>query len=185
MISRVHSVTGFIRSLSPTWSELIQSALLDNGISDFSSLEELKVIKELDCSRTDIENLNPLRMLPSLESLDISGTEIRDLSPMMYLANLKELNACFCYPFDLDILITLPNLAVLDISYPKSPFEKFDALSDLEQLREGYFNACSLDTVVHFMTMNKIETLSLPFNPIPREEITAFGELTPGCKLIF
>lgn len=184
MLSKVHSVAGFVNSLSPAWSELIQSALTENGVPYLHSLEDLKLIKELDCSRTEIEDLSPLRMLPYLEILDLSNTRIKDFTSIMYLANLKELNACFCYPFDLDILITLPHLKVLDISYPKLPFQKFDALSDLEQLQEGYFNACNIDTVAHFMTMSNIDILSLPFNPIPRDELDAFRDLTPDCKLI-
>ncbi|MCI4666809.1 MAG: hypothetical protein MRZ79_01515 [Bacteroidia bacterium] len=185
MISNIQSVSGFTSSLPPAWSEILDASLEDMGLNGLNSLEELKLVKELDCSRSDIENLYPLRMFPNLEVLDISGTNVKDVTSIMYLANLREFNACFCHPFDLDILITLPNLEVLDLSYPKAPFLKFDALSDLEQLKEGYFNACSLDTVAHFMTMNRVKTLSLPFNPIPREEIYAYRELNPDCKVIY
>ncbi|MEO0899645.1 MAG: hypothetical protein AAFY71_24760 [Bacteroidota bacterium] len=185
MFSKVHTVDTFLSCQTEAWQEIIVSAIEESDLNGITSVEDLKLIKEIDCSRKEIEDLSPLRMFPYLEILDISGTQIRDITPLMYLANLKEFHACFCYPFDLDILITLPKLHTLDISYPRARFADLSAIADLDELKEGYFNACGIKSVADFMMLGKLEVLSIPFNPIPSEEVLAYRDLSEECKVIF
>jgi len=185
MISSIQSLNRYLSTLPPSWQELISQTLEEAGISDLQSPQALAEVRELDLSRREIDSLAPLRMFTHLEVLDITGTQVSDITPLMYLPYLRELHACFCNPFDLNTLIALPGLKVLDLSYPRLPFGNLEALSDLDKLEEGYFNACQIDTVAHFMTLPCLQTLSLPFNPIAREEIHAYRELFPECRVIF
>jgi Leucine-rich repeat (LRR) protein len=56
-------------------------------------LKSLTSLKALDCSRTKVSDLEPLRDLHSLQALDCSGTQVSDLEPLRDFHSLQTL-AC-------------------------------------------------------------------------------------------
>jgi Leucine-rich repeat (LRR) protein len=47
-----------------------------------AELQELTSLQNLDCSNTQVSDLEPLRTLTSLQNLDCWGTEVSDLEPL-------------------------------------------------------------------------------------------------------
>ncbi|MEZ4777474.1 MAG: leucine-rich repeat domain-containing protein [Bacteroidia bacterium] len=185
MVSKLITLQNWWEALDDDWQELIIDQLELNGCFSEADIEFVLTLTELDCSRSAITDLAPIAALTQLESLDISETRISDLSPLLHLPKLKELHATFCGELNLSVLEQMPQLEVLDISYPQEMCSRLPDLSLMENLRELYCNACGLATVVPFIGNNRVEVICAFFNPIPGAEISAYREMTPGCKILF
>ncbi|MCK5372131.1 MAG: hypothetical protein KAQ62_26400, partial [Cyclobacteriaceae bacterium] len=60
-------------------------------ITDLKPLDQLKNLRKLDISSSDIIDLFPIRNLTTLESLDCSNTMVDNLMPLKYSKSLREL----------------------------------------------------------------------------------------------
>lgn len=185
MVSKLITLQNWWETLDNNWQELIIDQLELKGCFSEKDIEFVLTLTELDCSRSAITDLAPIAVLTQLESLDISETKVSDLSPLLQLPNLKKLHATFCGELNLSILEKMPQLEVLDISYPYEMCSRLPDLSLMENLRELYCNACGLTTVVPFIGNSRVEVICAFFNPIPGEEVTAYRELAPRCKVLF
>ena len=184
MISKLVTLNSWWSELDKNWKETLVNELELEDCFSLTDMEYVFLLNELDCSRTEISDLAPITLLSQLEKLDLSETSITDLSPLLKLPRLKELHITFSKNLDMITLGKLKNLEILDISYPQSELMNIHPISNLTNLREFYCNACEIDTVIHFMTLSKLEMLCGYFNQIPKAEIEAFRELMPNCKLL-
>ncbi|MFN9069632.1 MAG: leucine-rich repeat domain-containing protein, partial [Cyanobacteriota bacterium] len=73
-------------------------------------LEELTSLRSLDCSDTQVSDLEPLRGLPSLQTLYCSHTQVSDLEPLRGLPSLQTLYCSHTQVRDLEPLLVLPSL---------------------------------------------------------------------------
>jgi Leucine-rich repeat (LRR) protein len=78
-----------------------------------AELQELTSLQNLDCSFTQVSDLEPLRGLTSLQNLDCWGTEVSDLEPLRGLANLQVLTCSYTQVSDLEPLVGLQTLKTL------------------------------------------------------------------------
>ncbi|MCB0835806.1 MAG: hypothetical protein KDD63_17380 [Bacteroidetes bacterium] len=183
MVPKTIALSTWWAELSEEWQGILEGQLETNGM-EISNWNDISCLKELDCSGSSITDLTPVSHFSSIESLDISETQVKDLRPLLQLPQLKELHLTFSQSLDLEIIGKLDKLEVLDISYPYIKNNDIHALSGLTNLRELYCNACNVDTVIHFITLQKLEILCVYFNPIPGQELDAFQELMPFCRIL-
>ena len=185
MISRQVSIQTWWYSLNSEWQKLMVDNLELEGCFSELDLEYVMTITELDLCGSGITDLSPVRQLVNLESLDISGTRITDISPILDLPVLREFSATFCCELNLEILEQMKGLEVLDLSYPKELQTRLPDFGLMKGLKEIYCNACGLKSVIPFMSGDNLEVVCAFFNPIPEEELKAYRELSPGCKVLF
>jgi internalin A len=96
-------------------------------VSDLEPLRGLSSLQSLNCWRTQVSNLEPLRGLPRLQTLDCSGTQVSDLEPLRDLSSLQTLNCWSTQVSDLEPLRGLSSLQTLNCLSTQ--------VSDLEPLR--------------------------------------------------
>jgi internalin A len=77
-------------------------------------LKSLTSLQSLNCSRTQVSDLEPLRGLHSLQNLDCSWTQVSDLEPLRDLHSLQTLDCCFTKVIDLEPLRDLHSLQDID-----------------------------------------------------------------------
>lgn len=94
-------------------TELFLNAL---AIEAIPPLDELKTLKILDISQTNISDLSPISNLRKLEELDLSHTPISDLTPIAGLRHLRKLNLAQTKVTDLKILGSLSSLKSLNLA---------------------------------------------------------------------
>ena len=82
---------------------------------DLSPLIEIKNLKVLNISKTQVSDLTPLAELMYLEKLEVSRTPVSDLSSLANLKNLEELYLFSTQVSDLTPLTELKNLRRLHI----------------------------------------------------------------------
>ena len=104
-----------------------------NELKSLEGTQVLVGLKQLDCSRTRVEDLSPLSGLSNLAELDCSRTRIEDLSPLSGLSNLARLHCWGTGIADLSPLSGLSNLAELDCS--RTRIEDLSPVLGLDGLR--------------------------------------------------
>ncbi|MFN7819132.1 MAG: leucine-rich repeat domain-containing protein, partial [Cyanobacteriota bacterium] len=120
-----------ISELPPELEELTSLRSLDcsdTQVSDLEPLRGLPSLQTLYCSHTQVSDLEPLRGLPSLQELYCSDTQVSDLEQLRGLPSLQSLNCSGTQVSDLEQLRGLPSLQSLDCTYTQ--------VSDLESLRD-------------------------------------------------
>jgi internalin A len=78
-----------------------------------AELQELTSLQNLDCSNTQVSDLEPLRGLVSLQNLICSSTKVSDLEPLRGLTSLQNLNCSITQVSDLEPLVDLHTLKTL------------------------------------------------------------------------
>jgi internalin A len=86
----------------------------DTQVSDLEPLRDLTSLQILDCSWTQVSDLEPLRGLTSLQNLDCGGTEVSDLEPLRGLTSLQNLDCSNIQVSDLEPLVNLQTLKTLE-----------------------------------------------------------------------
>ena len=127
-----------IRELPPKLGGLTKIQELNcsrTWISDLEPLRGLTSLHNLDCNYTKVTNLEPLRALTNLQGLNCGSTQISDLEPLRGHANLISLSCDHTQVNDLEPLRGLTNLQILDCGNTQ--------ISELEPLR-GHANLISL-----------------------------------------
>ena len=172
--------------LDGMWKHIIVTELGLNGMFDpETDLAYLRTITELDCSGTNLLDLEPITRLPNLRFLDISETSVRDLTPLRYLNHLEEFHASFCQFTSIRDLIHLADLRILDISYPYCPIEDLSFLACIPSLQELYLNACMIADMEFLRNLQDLEMLSIHFNPLDPQEVAAFQDGNRACQVLF
>lgn len=124
------------------------------NVSDFSYLRGLSRVVEIDCRRTQIQDLSPLESSTTLESLNCGGTGVIDLGPLCRLTALAKLCCSFTQVSDLGPLSRLPSLRKLDCAYTQ--------VSDL-------------GPAVQHRTLEDLQASDLPNCSVPPEHLSQKG----------
>ncbi|MEO0581523.1 MAG: leucine-rich repeat domain-containing protein [Bacteroidota bacterium] len=171
-------------SLDEYWKHAIFEAIGEREAIDAGLLYYIKQIESLDLYGTDITDLSPLMLFPNLRSLDISSTSIQDLSALRLVPHLEVLQAAYCSPFSLSDLTCCPSLTQLDLSYPSAPHSSWESLDQLPNLSELFLNRTGISSIVDLLMLEKLQVLSVSFNPISATEKAYLKELLPHAQLI-
>ena len=78
-----------------------------------AELQELTSLQNLDCSNTQVSDLEPLRGLTSLRNLHCSYTKVSDLEPLRGLTSLEILDCGHTQVSELKAVVDLQNLQTL------------------------------------------------------------------------
>lgn len=144
--------------------------LWNTRIRDLSPLKNLKDLSSLNLAETHIEDLAPLAQLQNLESLDLSGTRVVDLAPLSQLSSLWWLSLNWTQVKDLEPLRSVLSLEELDLE--ETSVRSLDPLAQLPQLHN----------IVLFGA--KVPTLA-PFTKSPVQRSLGLGpDWGPGNKKI-
>lgn len=171
---------------------IVQDPLLDEVIRRYVQDREpgaplpagLHDVTELDASCLPIRSVENFRYFEKLRYLDLSLTDVCDLSALAALPQLEELHLTFHQGFDIASLKEIETLKRLDISYPRHRPYNLGEISYLDNLEELYANGCGVNTMAHFVPLEKLQVLTVSFNSIPEAEVQAFRALMPGCALL-
>jgi hypothetical protein len=168
------------------WRTLIADQLeLGSDWEEVDMLRYVSTLTAVEGRRYGLATLEPVVYLPQLTVLDVSENEIVDFGPLGSLSRLRELHLTGCHSIDLGVLTALPQLEVLDISYPMEPHTNLEALGHLTRLRHLFCNACHLDSLGVLADLPHLEILTIPFNPLSREEVRSFTNSRPECRILF
>jgi small GTP-binding protein len=138
-----------------------KSSVLDLFNLDLTELpkeiSELRHLKELDLSSTQIQDITVLKQLTQLTILDLSSTQIQDITVLKQLTQLTSLS--------------LYNTKIQDISF----------LKDLTQLQELFLNNTQIQDISILKELTQLISLDLSGSQI--QDISILKELTQLISL--
>ncbi|OYX10784.1 MAG: internalin, partial [Algoriphagus sp. 32-45-6] len=106
----------------------------NESIRSLAPLSELRDLKVIDISGTNIVDLGPISNVTFLESLNISGTLTSDIQFIKYSDRLKYLDLSNTQVDSIAELLNLKNLISLKIQ--KAPIVSFAVLNEFQNLEE-------------------------------------------------
>ena len=111
-----------------------------------AELQELTSLQNLDCSDTQVSDLEPLQELTSLQNLKCWSTKVSDLEPLRGLTSLQNLNCWNTKVSDLEPLRGLTSLQDLYCGNTKvSDLEPLRGLTSLQDLHCGNTKVSDLE----------------------------------------
>lgn len=144
-------------------------------------LSNINSLIGLNCSESDVDDLEPISHIKSIKFLDIHYTSIDDIKPIMGLVNLEMLNYQHKFKEDKDDLTNFTKLKSLNIRYGKLTDISFLAnLKELEYLNIGFTNVSSIRPLFDLQNLKEIY---MPKTKVKESEINEFKELNPNCNL--
>lgn len=144
--------------LDNSWQKVFTKAVgFECDSSNF--FEEIVTLKNIDCSRSIILSLEPLRGLTNLKELNCWGNQIRSLEPLRGLINLQTLNCATNTIDSLEPLRGLMSLQTLDCSANK------------------------ITSLAPLYGLTNLKVLHCWDNQIKRKEIDTLKEFLPDCKI--
>ncbi|MFN9645566.1 MAG: leucine-rich repeat domain-containing protein, partial [Cyanobacteriota bacterium] len=135
----------------------------DTQVSDLEPLRDLPSLQTLDCSDTQVSDLEPLRDLSSLQTLDCDRTQVSDLEPLIHRKGLQTLSCRNLrikdFPRKLLFSESLQRLDLSEATIPCIPEEAFSADQHGNCLTS--LQAHILDLEVEAIPINKVKILVL------------------------
>jgi internalin A len=174
------------QKLSPEWQSVFKSALkIYTPQQKIGDLEMKKILSltKLDCSDSQIVNLEPLRSLKLLQEIDFSNTNITNLEPLQALPNLLKINASNTQIHDLKPLKKLVSLRSLNISM--TDVDDFKPLRKLINLKEIDCHATFVRTLQDLDYVQKIQFLNCENTPLSARAVRRFQKRHPQAQLVF
>ncbi|MEX1240222.1 MAG: hypothetical protein WEB30_10910 [Cyclobacteriaceae bacterium] len=112
------ALTSWWNQLSLEWKEIFKKRFNIIDSVDLNTIKDMTVLSELDLGGNRyIQTLEPLAQLKSLKLLNLSGTNVGDLTPIRNLTDLTELDLSRTEIFDLTPLKYSNKLERLNINY--------------------------------------------------------------------
>ncbi|CAH6863882.1 Small GTP-binding protein [Vibrio chagasii] len=131
--------------------------LSNNKIQDFSLLESLVCLRELNIKFNFATDLDFLKNLINLNRLDISHNFIRIKSETKLPNTLTHISCVNCLLKDISFISCLPNIKYLDCSYNKlSSLDDIGYNEFLTYLDCSYNELNSLSSLIYFPSLKKI-----------------------------
>jgi len=122
--------------------------------------EDYKKVEQLDLSRSEISDLQPLEVLTGLQKLHLYDTRVSKLEPLKTLTSLRELRLSRTRIRNLEPLAGLTNLQRLWVDGTQvSDLEPLKGLTGLEVLDLGYTRVTNLEPL---LALAKLKMLWLP-----------------------
>ncbi len=150
-------------------------------ITDFSPLDKLTELKQLDLSGTSIADLDVIRNLTQLEVLKLNDTPLNNAPPLKYLHKLSTLEISNTWLSSLDFIKSFPELKKLscsaalifslapvsslkyleelDCSY--TPIKDINALSQNHSLIKLSVNDTKIDNIKAISTLTDLQSLNI------------------------
>ncbi len=145
-----------------------------NTVTNFSPLEVLDQLTDLDLSRCSLSDISSLANLTQLMTLRLSDNPISDITPLSGLTQLKELWLWSDSISDITPLSGLTQLEKLDFSYNST--SDITPLSGLTQLKELWLTGNAISDIIALSELTQLEFLLLGDNSI--SDITPLSGLT-------
>jgi len=144
-----------------------------------SDLEKIVDLEELDCSDSQITNLEPIIALTELQKLECWGNQISDLEPLRALPNLKELDCHSNKISNLEPLYSLLYMQDLDCrSNQISDLGPLQTLTDLRELDCGYNEISNLKPLAALTKLRELDCQSNQISDLkPLQTLTNLQEL--------
>ena len=157
--------------ISPSGSE---GYLNSNAISDFSPLEKLTNLEELDLTgMSGLRDVSALARLTNLKTLHLWGSDVSDVSALAHLTNLKRLSLGPDVS-DVSALAHLTNLERLGID--STGFSDVSALASLTNLERLSLHGTGFSDVSALANLTNLKTLRLDSTDV--SDVSALAHLT-------
>jgi len=132
-------------------------------VVDISAIVRLPSLRELNISKTMVENFDSLSELVSLESLNVHGTKFCDLT-CLPSANLKSLRAKDTLVQDLSSLVFCQKLSLLELS--GCPVQNLEPLAVLRSLKYLYLSKTAVFDIYPLSAIATLKFLDLSFTSV-------------------
>ena len=167
------------RKLDDNWKKVFKTAIGIDGEPDNGDLEKIVDLEELNCSNSQISNLEPLCALTELQKVACWGNQISNLEPLSALQNLQELDCHSNQISSLEPLRYLLYMQDLDCRANRiSDLSPLQTLADLRELDCGYNQ---IDNLKPLAALTKLKELDCQNNQItdlkPIQALTNLQEL--------
>jgi len=156
--------------------------LWGDNITDLSPLSELKNLKALRISDTQVSDLSPLSNMQNLQEIWIERSPVSDLSPLAGMPSLRELHIESVSTLkDITPLSEITNLTHLGlVSTSVRDIAPIRSLTNLETLN---LRNSPVRDINHLHGMTNFTELFLGGTRVTQEQITAYQNSHPGCKI--
>ena len=153
------ALTNWWTALSFEWQSIFKRKLNITDSVDLDDVKDMVALNELDLSGNEyIQSIQPLGQLRNLKLLNLSGTNVSDLTPIRNLTELVELDLSKTKVFDLTPLKYSVKLARLDISDTEirslAVLEKMVAMENLEMQNSHVFDFEPLSYMTALINLN-------------------------------
>lgn len=145
-------------------SNLTELELKSNSLSDLSPFSELTQLKKLDLHDNRISDLSPLSKLVALTNLDISHNLVEKLHPLGTLTGLTQLRAHDNAIRNLAPLTSMTNLVALDLG--SNRIENVSPLAKLTKLKQLTLNRNSITEIAAAGKMERLVYLDISDNKV-------------------
>jgi internalin A len=150
-----------IIELPPEMQDLASLKKLDCSRTQVRDLELLRGhtgLQILNCHSTQVSELEPLRCLNRLRKLDISASKVSDLEPLLSLTSLQNLNCTHTQVNNLEPLRGLTSLQTLScISTKVSNLETLQNLTSLQNLRCSFTKVRELKPLRNLTSLRELD----------------------------
>lgn len=186
-VSRDEELTAWWQSLDAPWKSyflnrfgltLVDSANLEwfyrfvsvdsldisgnKQIKTLNPLSELRDLKVVNISNTNITDLSPISNITFLESLDISNTPTSDIQFIKYSDRLKHLDVSNTNINDISQLLNLKSLISLKVE--KTPILSFGVLNEFVNLIQLDLTESGFNNAENIKSLTQLEALYLGRN---------------------
>jgi internalin A len=152
-------------------------------VSDLEPLRGLTSLQNLNCWNTKVSDLEPLRGLTSLQDLYCGNTKVSDLEPLRGLTSLQDLHCGNTQVSDLEPLRGLTSLQNLDCSNTQvSDLELLRGLTSLQELDCSRTQVSDLEPLVGLQTLKTLKCNILKIRDFPRKLL--FSEILQELQLV-
>ncbi|MCD4817271.1 MAG: hypothetical protein K8S23_01100 [Candidatus Cloacimonetes bacterium] len=151
-------VNDFWFSIDLSWQQILAQTLNKNKITQ-ADISDLAKIKKINCSKTRIKHLEPLRFLTELEELDCSETEISSLEPIATLVKIKKLNCSNTQIGSLERISNFADLVELDFSFTN--VESMAPIKNMKYLKILKLAKTKLVNLKRLQNFNQLEELDI------------------------
>ena len=145
---------------------------------DLSPLEDLQYLKELSLLNDDLTDISSLSGLHSLERLALGWNSVEDVSPLAELTSLKSLGLWNNDISDISALKGLEQLEYLDISH--NNVEDISVAAGMPNLTEVWINDNRISSLAPLSGCEKLFELMTAGNPI-----TDYGNLKERTEQMY
>ncbi len=132
------------------------------SLSGLSPLSELRDLKVVNISNTQITDLGPISNVTFLESLNLANTPTSDIQFIKYSDRLKHLDISNTQVEDISQLLNLKSL--VSLSAEKTPIMSFAVLNEFKNLLQLNLTESGFNNVENVKELIKLESLNLSGN---------------------
>ena len=177
----IKSLTGLEHAVNLKEVDLGEEYISDEGyvnsnaISDFSPLEKLTALDELNLEgMSGLRNVSALARLTNLEELDLASTGVSDVSALARLTHLERLYLTDTAVSDVSSLASLTNLETLYLH--GTAISDVSSLAGLTNLKRLYLRYTAVSDVSSLASLTNLETLGLSDTAV--SDVSALASLT-------